>query len=159
MPTRPFGVPNHRLRRRIRVLATAGLFACHPDDGGGSEIPQCVEVSPQSCAPLFAPTFDNIFDNTLRPDCSTGNTSCHASAAAAGAARAGLHFEDRQTAYELLLADDPDPAYVLPGDPGCSMLVVRLQLEDPNQQMPPGAPLMATEQCSVIQWIAMGAIR
>lgn len=141
----------------VIVLLVTGC----PDGGGddGTEIPQCVEVDPQGCAPLYAPSFDNVFDNTLTPDCSTGNSSCHASASAAGAEPGGLHVEDRETAYALLLAAEHDPRYVIPNDPGCSMLVVRMQLEDPVEQMPPGAPLMASEQCSVIQWIEMGAPR
>jgi hypothetical protein len=147
--------------RACVALGAALSLACPSGDDGddGTELPACADVAFEGCAMLFEPTFDAVFDNTLMPDCATGGGSCHASASAAGAELGGLHFEDREMAYTLLLAADHEPRYVKPGDPACSMLVVRLTLDDPVEQMPPGAPLMSSEQCSIMQWIAMGAMR
>jgi len=49
---------------------------------------------------------------------------------------------------------------VLPGDPSCSILMERLEVNDANLRMPPGpTPLSAGERCDFVQWIMNGAPR
>jgi hypothetical protein len=109
----------------------------------------CAEVS-ADCAPLYQPTFDELFDRTLLPTCSASGSSCHSAAGAQG----GLVLDEREAAYTALLDGRVDP-----GDAGCSDMVVRLESSDVDEQMPPGSPLSAQERCAIVQWIASGAAR
>lgn len=130
----------------IAALAAA-LAAC---SGGGQT---CIEVS-ASCNPLYEPTYDNVFTRTLEPTCAVDGP-CHNASSAQG----GLVFEDPDEAYDLLLGSDGE-ARIEPGDPGCSLLVRRVESDNPGFRMPPGgSPLSAEERCSIIQWIADGADR
>lgn len=122
-----------------------GAPACGGDD--------CVEVS-TSCEPLYEPTFDNVWQNTLVASCAVGST-CHTS----GGDRGGLSLDDADRAYAELLGDSGDDARVLAGDPSCSALIRRIVTDDEGEAMPPGAPLSEAERCAVIQWVANGAKR
>jgi hypothetical protein len=138
----------------LLVLVTA----C-PQDGGDDDGPvACVDVDADACAPLYAPTWDNVFAMTLTPDCATGGLSCHASADAQGAALDGLFFADADEARALLLDDRDESTFVVPGDPSCSQLVARLATDDTIKRMPVGTSLSAEEICSVAQWVQMGAL-
>lgn len=117
--------------------------------GGGWN---CVEVD-DTCAPLYEPTFDNVYTNTLQPTCGVAGGGCHSSEGA----QAGLVFDDPDDAYEALTAGDSP--IVTPGDPSCSLLIIRLEQSDPDDAMPPGSPLDAAERCAVAQWVAAGASR
>lgn len=106
------------------------------------------------CAPLYEPSYEQVFSRTLAPTCAPPGSACHAASGAKG----GLVFEDADQAYAMLLGQTDGEQRVLPGDPACSPLVIRLEADD-STVMPPGAALSAAERCSVIQWIANGAER
>lgn len=127
------------------AAAVLGAPACGGED--------CVDVS-TSCDPLYEPTFDNVWQNTLVASCAVGST-CHT----AGANRGGLTLDDADGAYDELLGASGDDARVLPGDPGCSELIRRIVSEDSGEVMPPGGQLSDAERCAIIQWIANGAER
>lgn len=136
---------------RATALPLAVLAACLTACNGGGQT--CIEVN-TDCDPLYEPTYENVFTRTLEPSCAVDGP-CHNAASAQG----GLVYEDPDEAYDLLLGVDGE-ARVVPGDPGCSLLVRRLESDNPGFRMPPGqTPLPAEERCSVIQWIADGAER
>ncbi len=116
----------------------------------------CVANLLTDCNPLYdPPLYSTIFSKILQPTCASGTGTCHTSDAAMG----GLVMEDADDAYARLLGDIGHPR-VLPFDPACSLIVIRLEAHDPNVRMPPGpTPLLASERCDVIQWIAAGASR
>ena len=130
------------------ALGTSGVSAC----GNPST---CASGVDTQCTPLYAPSFDNIFQNTLQPTCAQNGASCHTAAGHMG----GLTYEDPDQAYDLLLGQVDGRARVLPGNPACSILIERLFASDPLRAMPPGAPLSAPERCAFVQWIAQGAKR
>jgi hypothetical protein len=109
--------------------------------------PACITVDP-TCAPLYEPTFDNVYSHTLRDTCGSTRSSCHSAAGKQG----GMSFEDEAHAYGALLA-----GRVVPGDPGCSKMIVRTDSPGADYQMPPGDPLSEPERCALIQWVAAGA--
>jgi hypothetical protein len=113
----------------------------------------CVEVS-TSCDPLYEPTFDNVWQNTLSVSCAVGST-CHT----ASGDRGGLTLDTADGAYSDLLGESGDDARVLSGDPGCSEMIRRIVADDSGDLMPPGSPLSEAERCAVIQWVANGAER
>jgi hypothetical protein len=119
------------------------MFMCGCDD-------DCVEVD-TSCSPLYEPTFDNIYTNTLSVSCSVGNGTCHTSD---GQATAGnLAFTSAADAYAMLVN-----GRVETGDAACSLLVLRIEADD-SDVMPPGSPLSEAERCAITQWVANGAAR
>lgn len=149
----------HLARRVLALPLVVTALGCPADDGGEDDGPlPCVEVDADGCGPLYAPTWDNVFSMTLMPDCSTGGLSCHGSADALGAEAHGLFFADPEGAHALLLEDRGEETFVVPGDPSCSQLVIRLLTDDTVKRMPPGLTLSAEETCSVAQWVAMGAM-
>lgn len=123
------------------VALSAALAGCPEDDP-----PACVTVE-TSCTPLYAPTFANVFDSTLKNGCGSTLGACHS---AGGAGKMSL--ADPQAAYASLLA-----GRVIPGDPGCSEMIVRTSASGTSYRMPPGIDLGAAERCSLIQWVAAGA--
>jgi len=124
------------------ALAAVPLAACMQDPP-----PECITVD-TGCAPLYAPTFDNIYMMTLRDTCGSARASCHSAIGMSG----GMSFEDESQAYNSLLA-----GRVMPGNPGCSKMVVRTSSPGASYQMPPGDPLSPAERCALIQWIQAGA--
>lgn len=151
-------LPSAEVGRFFAVLALACVLGCPQDDGddGGGPL-ACVDVDAASCAPLYPPTWANVYSMALTTDCATGGLSCHASADALGAEQHGLFFADEDEARALLLEDRDDATFVDPADPGCSQLLARLKTDDVIKRMPPGSMLLDTEICSIEQWIAMGA--
>jgi hypothetical protein len=123
------------------AVMSAALAGC-PDDAP----PACVAVE-TACSPLYAPTFDNVFNNTLSTGCGSRLGACH-SANGAGE----MSLADLQTAYTSLL-----DGRVTPGDPSCSELIVRTGAVGKDYQMPPDTTLGAPERCSLIQWVQAGA--
>ena len=119
---------------------------CAAGPGCGED---CVEVD-LTCTPLNTPTFDNVFDNTLSVSCGIVGP-CHN----ATAARGGLVFEDIDESYELLMENDR----VIPFDPGCSLIVQRIESKRSTFVMPPGGGLDEREKCMIELWIANGALR
>ena len=125
----------------VAALAAA-LAGCTSDPP-----PACITVD-TACAPLYAPTFDNVYAMTLKNTCGSERSSCHSAAGKQG----GMSFEDPEHAYAALLA-----GRVVPGDPGCSKIIVRTSSPGADYQMPPGDPLGAAERCALIQWVQRGA--
>jgi hypothetical protein len=133
-------------------------IACGDDTGGApQDASVCLSTLPRACTPLYRPTFDNIFANRLGMTCGASSTggSCHA----AKGAMAGLVLETKDAAYDALLGAGGGRQRVIPGDPECSLLVQRLESNNPGFSMPPGAKLSADERCAIEQWIANGAER
>jgi hypothetical protein len=111
----------------------------------------CVEVD-TSCDPLYEPTFENVYNNTLAVSCAVGNGTCHTSDGQATAG--GLAFTSQDAAYDAL-----ENGRVEAGDASCSLIVERIAATDDADVMPPGSPLSEAERCSIIQWIEAGAPR
>jgi hypothetical protein len=124
------------------ALAAWPLAGCMQDPP-----PECIAVN-TTCAPLYQPTFDNIYNMTLRDTCGSARASCHSAIGRSG----GMSFEDESHAYAALLA-----GRVMPGDPGCSKMVVRTSSPGASYQMPPGDPIGEAERCALIQWVQAGA--
>jgi cytochrome c len=128
------------------VACLAGVAGC---PGGNDPPPMCVDVD-TTCAELYAPTFDNVYTRTLRDTCGSQRVSCHSAAGLAG----GMSFDTEDSAYAALTA-----SRVTGGDPSCSKMIVRVTSVGETYQMPPGSPLSDPEQCSLIKWVQMGAMR
>jgi len=132
--------------RRLAFLLP--LFACSED---ADPRPACLDDLPASCASLYPPEFDQIYTQTLSKKCSTAGGSCHGPKGNRG----GLTFADADGAFAELTAG----GRVVPGDPACSELVVRLDSGGHDWSMPPGKPLPSGERCAIRTWIAHGAQR
>jgi len=117
----------------------------------------CVDAvdgsGPEDCEPLYEPTFDDLWEQTLQPTCAAGGGSCHAPEGARG----GLSMADADDAYEALTGGD-DPLAVA-GDASCGVLISRLESDDPDAVMPPGARLSEAERCVFRIWLDGGAAR
>jgi len=124
-------------------LATALVTGC-----AGDPLPACITVD-ASCAPLYAPTFDNVYTMTLHDTCGSQRASCHSAAGMSG----GMSFADPPHAFAALRN-----GRVVPGDPGCSKMIVRTDSPGASYQMPPGDPLSPAERCALIQWVQAGAL-
>jgi hypothetical protein len=131
-----------------RVLALGLLAAlgggCAPDE-------ECAVSQGADCSPLYAPTYENVYANTLKPTCGQAGTACHAAEGAQG----GFKIGELESTYDELLQNQ----LIIPGEPGCSLVVRRLETDDPTLLMPPGAGLSAPELCAIETWIANGASR
>lgn len=127
---------------RWLAVAVAGLVGCAADPP-----PACIAVD-TSCAPAYAPTFDNVYTLTLQDSCASQSASCHSAVGRQG----GMSFQDQQHAFDALRA-----GRVVPGDPGCSKMIVRTDSPGATYQMPPGDPLSEPVRCALIQWVAAGA--
>lgn len=127
---------------------------CEPDDDdSGDDGPACVERDPIACTPLYEPTWERVFTQTLQPSCGVAGSACHAEAGASGAG-GGFVISDLATTHGALI----DAGFVVPGDAACSDLQVRLDTDSPSLLMPPGSqPLDEGERCAIAQWIAGGA--
>ncbi|HEU0031293.1 MAG TPA: c-type cytochrome domain-containing protein [Kofleriaceae bacterium] len=130
--------------RMSRVIAALAALAGCP---GGNDPPACVDVD-LTCQPLYVPTFDNVYNNTLVDGCGSQRSACHSAAGHKG----GMSFEDPTTAYNALRA-----GRIEPGNAACSEMIVRVTSTGTDYQMPPGSPLSAAEQCALIQWVQSGA--
>jgi hypothetical protein len=129
------------------------LVAACTSTPGAPPDPPCVQGLTPSCQAQYdPPTFDTIYAKILHPTCASGSGTCHT----ADAAKGGLVYEDPDTAYKLLV----DGRHVIPGDPGCSLIMKRLTSTDPNYHMPPGSiSITPGEECTIVQWILAGAKR
>jgi hypothetical protein len=125
----------------------AALAVCAAACPGGDDPPACVEVD-LDCQPLYVPTFDNVYTNTLRDGCGSRAVACHSREGQRG----GMSFEDPATAHAALLA-----GRVTAGDASCSELIVRIASVGKSYQMPPGAALPEAERCALIRWVQDGA--
>lgn len=135
----------------VLAVALCGT-AC---DGGSSDdgAPACIDRDATACMPLYEPSWDRVFANTIAPRCGTPGSACHGEASAAGAS-GGLVVSDMAATHAVLL----DSGFVVPSDNECSEVMVRLDTTNDALLMPPGAePLPEAERCAVAQWIANGA--
>jgi hypothetical protein len=133
------------VRRSVLFALACALTACP----GEEQPPMCITVD-TACAPLYPPTFQNVYNMTLRPTCGATNSSCHSASGAQG----GLSFADEQTAYDGLLN-----TRVTAGDPGCSEMIVRTSSPGTDYEMPPGGGLSGPARCALLQWVQAGAPR
>jgi hypothetical protein len=143
------------LRAGLSVAALLSAVAFGGACGGGDA---CVTDFPGAsgpCSPLYAPTFADVYTRTLETTCAQAGAECHSSAGIQG----GLFFATADSAYGLLLGENGVPARVVPGDPGCSTLIERLESSDPSKLMPPKAKLSDAEICAIVEWIQQGAKR
>jgi hypothetical protein len=143
-----------RLRAAV-ALAFSFVLACGDDASGNSE--RCLGPLPLDCTPSYEPTYDMIFTNALR-SCGASSTlgSCHSAEGSKG----GLVLSDPDAAYDHLLGTFDGRARVQPGNPECSLLMKRLESDDPAFRMPVGRePLAQGQLCAIRQWIARGAAR
>ncbi|MEX1362908.1 MAG: c-type cytochrome domain-containing protein [Nannocystaceae bacterium] len=141
--------------RSMALLAAALLLgACEtdqPQDDDGA--PMCVERDASACDPLYEPTWERVFTQTIQPSCGTAGIACHAQSDASGS-RGGFVVTDMAATHAAIV----DSGFVVPGDEACSDLMYRLDTEDTSVLMPPGSqPLGEAERCAVAQWIAQGA--
>ncbi len=141
----------------IVFFLVSGLYlgACSPPPEADA-LPDCVtDRNFESCALLYAPTYDEIFRRRFQQTCATEGVSCHGASGRQG----GLVFVDADQAYALLLGQVDGRQRVIPGDPACSELMVRLDLPGHTWSMPPGEPLDVKERCTIARWIQDGAQR
>jgi hypothetical protein len=139
----------HALVRTLLVLGLSlGLGAACGEASGEAE-GMCAEGPAPECAPLYAPTFDNLYSRRLAAGCATASV-CHA-----GDGSGGLGWRTADEAYAALV----DDGRVMPGAPTCGELMDRLTATSAARQMPPGEPLSSAELCTIRQWIAAGAPR
>ena len=125
------------------------------DDDGPTPPPPCVEDLNVNCIDVFwEPTYSNIFSESIQKKCSLGS-SCHSADAAMG----GLVLVNADDTYDALLGLKGGVKRVLPHDPKCSPLMVRLASRDPNYVMPRGDPFKPPELCDFVQWIKQGAAK
>lgn len=137
------------------ALVTLAAFGCKPEDptDEGSELPECVEFELDGCMALYPATYDHVWTQTLSNGCGQQGAACHAQDGSGGASN-GLVFVDAQASWEHMMAE----GLLVPDDPLCSPLFVRLATEDPRIRMPPGSSgLSPAAVCSIGTWIADGA--
>lgn len=127
----------------VAALAAGALIACSSDPP-----PACITVD-TACAPLYEPTFHNVYENTLKETCGSTQSACHSKTGKQG----GMSFEDEAHAYEALRA-----GRVKPGNAACSLMIVRTDSPGASYQMPPGDALSEPERCALIQWVQAGAM-
>ncbi len=137
-----------------RAVVALGLAALASGCGPAETTSTCVQGLDLACAPLYEPTFDQIYTRTLKPTCAISGASCHASEGAMG----GLVFADADGAYAALLGQGGAKPRVVAGDAACSLVIERVDATD-SKVMPPGAPLADAERCAIAQWIQNGAKR
>ncbi len=130
-----------------RLLLVCMLAGCPSDPP-----PECKPTVDTSCAPGYVPTFENVYNNQLKDGCGGTKSNCHSARNRAG----DLSFETLEIAYEELL--DPTKKRVVPGDPACSELIVRIDSPGEDYQMPPGDALTGPQRCALIQWVVQGAL-
>ncbi len=129
----------------LALLLVVLASGCSAVDEGS-----CVDV-PTSCAPLYEPTFENVYAQTLAPKCAVGNGSCHSASGAQG----GLALEGIDQAYEGLVGQ----GLIDVDSPDCGVLVHRIESNDKSYVMPLGAKLSEPERCAIHMWIQGGAKR
>jgi hypothetical protein len=139
----------------LTALALVGCAGCSSNGDSSSTDPPCVTGLDAGCAATYdPPTYDTIYTSILVPNCAVGTGTCHTSDFAPD----GLVFADETTSYDTLLGLDGGTPLVLPGNPGCSTLMKRLESTDPDYHMPKGPSfLSAGDLCTIVQWISQGA--
>jgi hypothetical protein len=118
-------------------------------------MPQCLGTNQAdvACLPLYPAEFPEIFQRTLNATCASAGVSCHGQDGKMG----GLVFVNMADSYDALLGRTGSAQRVMPGDPACSELMVRLDSPGQEWSMPPGTPLDERARCAIRRWIAAGA--
>jgi hypothetical protein len=133
--------------RALALIFGVTVWGCTSDT---EEEPDCIEL-PASCTPLNPATFDNVFNDILKPSCGATTGPCHGPNARSG----GLEFHDPDRSHAALL----DGRRVKPFDAACSRVIVRTHSIGKSWQMPPDEELEAGKRCMLQEWIAAGAER
>lgn len=138
----------------VRLPLSLGLFVAVAACSGSDESDGfgCVAALEEGCTPLYEPTWENVFNETLKKRCALGGGICHA----ADGGKGDLVFDDKAASFKQLLAPDSGDARVTPKDADCSLLIARLEAE-PARAMPPGSSLDEAERCAITAWIRAGA--
>ena len=126
-------------------------LACDPEEDIRPRCLSSVEV--ESCTPLYPAEFPVIYRQVLSASCASAGPSCHGEQGQQG----GLTLSSEAGSYGALLGLEGHKQRVVPGDPACSEMMVRLDLTGHAWSMPPGAPLDERARCSIRRWIASGA--
>lgn len=136
------------------VLSAMFITQCSgADDTALPGPPACLENLNMNCAVLHdPPIYSMIYSEIIQPQCTAGS-SCHSGDAAMG----GLVLANADDTYDSLLGLKGGTKRVVPRDPACSPLMVRLESRDPNFMMPKGSRLTEPELCDFVQWIKGGA--
>jgi hypothetical protein len=136
----------------LLIVALLGL-GCGGDDGQEPQL-NCVENLPSDCTAAFNANWNNVYENVMQ-GCSGSGVSCHASEGKQG----GLELSSSAIALAELLGESDGKPRVIPFDPACSVLMERLESNDPAEWMPRGdEKLKDGIRCGVQQWIAQGAL-
>lgn len=137
------------------VLAVGLLGLCSSCGPDADPRPACLsQIEVDGCTPLYPAEFPVIFGQVLSVTCASAGTSCHGDLGRMG----GLALVSEDDSYAALLGLSGDKRRVVPGDPACSEMMVRLDLPGHEWSMPPGAPLDERARCSIRRWIAGGAL-
>jgi hypothetical protein len=140
---------------RATAAAVVSLMTATSMVGCADE--SCLDPLRTDCQPLYEPTFTNIYDNTLSKSCAVGNGTCH-TVDGQGVAN-NLSFATEDSAYAGLTGMVDGVKRAIENDAECSILIQRLESDDPDIQMPPGKKLQESERCAIIQWVAAGTPR
>lgn len=131
--------------QRFWLCATVLFVGC-----SDAPPPMCTALTlDDACAPQYQPTFANVYANTIKPDCGGDRGACHSESG-----ESTLSFATEQVAYDNLLR-----AFVTPGNPACSELIVRTAEIGKTYTMPQGKALGESERCAIQKWVRDGAMR
>lgn len=137
-----------------KLLLAVWALAFSSCGAGADSRPRCLsDVDADTCVPLYPAEFSVIHRQVLSMTCASVGPSCHGDQGAQG----GLVLTSEANAYDALLGLQGERQRVVPGDPACSEMMVRLDLPGHAWSMPPGAPLDERARCSIRRWIAGGA--
>ena len=137
-------------RKQVLTCAAAGLLRLGGMSGCSDMLPTCITLTP-ACRPLYSPTFENVYNNTIAKKCGGDSASCHS----LEGMRGGLVLTDRTTAFTALTSGDTGRAVA--SDAACSGVIVRISSAGHAWSMPPEAPLGEAERCALEQWVQNGA--
>ncbi|MCA9557905.1 MAG: hypothetical protein H6704_13800 [Myxococcales bacterium] len=129
----------------LLLLSMVLLAACGEEEAEGTPCTP-VDEAP-TCAPLYDPTWENVYTRTIEPKCA-GQSACHGPNA-----DTSVEMTDEAATHALMLQ-----RYVTPGDTTCSPLMQRLR-GDGAPLMPPGVGLFDAELCALERWVHAGAPR
>ena len=133
--------------KRLCFILLAGVHWM----GCGTEDPvACVSAPAPDCAPAYEATYSAVYENTILRSCAVGGGACHDAAEPFN----GLSLQGEAQSLDTLLSG----GWVLPFDPECSEMFVRIADHGHAGAMPPGSPLSPEEQCAIGQWIEEGAL-
>jgi hypothetical protein len=139
------------LRGAAALLLAAAVSAC-----GGEEASECLPEPMAACTPDINTDFASIHRALFAQRCGTTGGACHGPDGRKG----NLVLADADTAYAALMGMDGTQARVSPGDPACSLLLQRLESDDPAKRMPLGEDKLSEGlRCAVRTWIESGAAR